>query len=331
MHLFPVRKPSIGLSLTSQAVTAVKLAPWLWPLRRRRILALKQHSFTSELVRLSTEENNISDIAAFAKNLTALLGPSRATPVALSLPNQCAHIALLNFDVLPENPAECASLVRWRLEKDLQIPVVDCRIAYRIFVLPAEDTLSDFSKYRMLVAAIRKNVLMQYEQVCELAELVPVDVGIQALQLFDLSQAMIRRDDEWFFVSFLEDYFFFVAIRHGCPFLMRSKPLPRAPAQRQRELLASIQYYDELRASMGAKPQSSQRSLFILGSDYTHSSEHITPTNEDGPPLALEVALTDSHRINVCSITKDFFPISWPASDIHWTSGLSAMAALSTP
>ncbi|MEO5955288.1 MAG: hypothetical protein ABIR36_06315 [Nitrospiraceae bacterium] len=309
----------------------MKLAPWPWPWRRRRILALKQHSFASELVRLSTEEHNISDIAAFAKNLRALLGPSRATPVALSLPNQCAHIALLNFDVLPENPAECASLVRWRLEKDLQIPVVDCRIAYRIFVLPAEDTLSDFSKYRMLVAAIQTNVLTQYEQVCELAELVPVDVGIQALQLFDLSQAMIDQDDEWFFVSFLEDYFFFVAMRHGCPFLMRSKPLPSAPAQRQRELLASIQYYDELRASMGAKPQASQRSLFILGSDYTLSAEHITPTNEGSPPLALEVALTDSHRINVRSITKDFFPISWPASDIHWTSGLSAMAALSTP
>jgi hypothetical protein len=39
--------------------------------------------------------------------------------------------------------------------------------------------------------------------------------------------------------------------------------------------------------------------------------------------------MTDSLRINVCSLKKDFLPISWPASDIHWTSGLSALASLS--
>lgn len=330
MQLFPVRKPSIGLSLTAQAVTSVELSPSLWPLRRRRIRALKRHDLATELVRLSTDENNISEVTAFARDLTTLIGSRRCASVALSLPNQCAHIALLDFDVLPKNPAECASLVRWRLEKDLQIPAADCRVAYRIFEIPAGDKLLDCSKHRMLVAAIRNNVLTQYEQACEQAGLLPVEVGIQGLQLFDLSRGKIRQDDEWFFASFLDDQFFFVAIRQACPFLLRSKPLPKAPAHRQLELMASIQYYDERCASMGAKPQSSPRSLYILGNDHDHPSERLDATIGDASPAALDMTLTDSLRINVCFLKKDFLPVSWPASDIHWTSGLSALASLST-
>ena len=118
MQLFPAGHPSIGLSLTAQTITSVELSPSLWPLRNRRIRTLKRHDLATDLVHLSTDENNISEVTAFARDLTMLVGPRRCASVALSLPNQCAHIALLDFDVLPENPAECASLVRWKLEKD---------------------------------------------------------------------------------------------------------------------------------------------------------------------------------------------------------------------
>ena len=330
MHLFPAGHPSIGLSLTAQTITSVELSPSLWPLRSHRIRALKRHDLATELVHLSTDENNISEVTAFVKALTTLIGPRRCASVALSLPNQCAHIALLDFDVLPENPAERTSLVRWRLEKDLQIPAADCRVAYRVFGLPAGDKFSDCSKHRMLVATIRNNVLAQYEQACEQAGLLPVEVGIQGLQLFDLSQGTIRQDAEWFFASFLDDQFFFMAIRQACPFLLRSKSLPTTPAHRQLELIASIQYYDERCASLGAKPQSSPRSLYILGSEHDLPSERLDATIGDTSPAALDVTLTDSLRINVCLLKKDFLPVSWPASDIHWTSGLSALASLST-
>jgi hypothetical protein len=328
MHLFPVQKPSIGLSLTAQAITSVELSPSLWPLRRRRIRAMKRHDLATELVRLSTDENNISEVTAFAKDVTRLIGSRHCAPVALSLPNQCARIALLDFDVLPENPAECTSLVRWRLEKDLQIPAADCRVAYRVFGLPVEDKLLDCSKHHILAAAIRNNVLTQYEQACEQAGLLPVAVGIQGLQLFDLSRAMIRQDDEWFFASFLDDQFFFVAIRHACPFLLRSKPLPKAPAHRQLELMASIQYYDELCASIGAKPQSSSRSLYLLQNDHGHPSKRLDAAIADDSRATLDMTIPDSLRINVCTLKRDFLPISWPGSDIHWTSGLSALASL---
>lgn len=328
MQLFPVRKPSIGVSLTAQAVTSVELSLSLWPLRRPSIRALKRHDLATELVRLSTDENNISEVTAFAKDLTTLIGSRRCASVALSLPNQCAHVALLNFDALPKNPAECASLVRWKLEKDLQIPAAHCRVAYRVFGIPAGDKLLDCSKHRVLAAAIRNNVLTQYEQACEQAGLLLVEVGIQGLQLFDLSRGMIRRDDEWFFASFLDDQFFFVAVRQACPFLLRSKPLPKAPARRHLELMASIQYYDELCASLGAKPQSSPRSLYILENDPDHPSERLDATMADDSPATLDMTMIDSLRIDVCSLKKDFLAISWPASDLHWTSGLSALASL---
>src|SRR6185295_3755223 len=181
MQIFPVQKPSIGLSLTAQAVTSVELSPSLWPLRRRRIRALKRHDLETDLVRLSADENNISEVAAFARNLTTMIGSRRSTSVALSLPNQCAHLALLNFDALPKDPAECASLVRWKLDKDLQIPAADFRVTYRVFGLPTGDKHLDCSKQRVLVAAIRNTVRTQDEQACEQAGRWPVVLGIQGL------------------------------------------------------------------------------------------------------------------------------------------------------
>lgn len=331
MQFFPIQKPSIGLSLTSRAVTSVELAPSLWPRRHRRVRGLKQRDLATGLVRLSSDENNISEVTAFARDLTTLIGSQHCTSVALSLPTQCAHIALLNFDGLPENPAERTSLVRWRLEKDLQIPASDCRVVYRIFGLPAGDKYSDSSRHRMLVAAIRNNVLTQYEQACEQASLLPVEVGIQGLHLFDLTRTMIRQDSEWFFASFLDEQFFFVAVRQACPFLLRSKPLPKTQARQQLELMSSIQYYDELCASLGVTTQSSPRTLYLLENGLAYPLEpRDTAIGTDSPATLNMMTLNDSLRINVCSLNKDFFPISWPASNTHWTSGLSALASLTT-
>lgn len=329
MRLFPVRKPSIGVSLNAQAVTSVELSPSFWPERHRRVLTLKRHDLASQLVHLSTDENNISEVTAFARNLTTLVGSRRCRSVALSLSNQCAHIALLTFGVLPESPSELASLVRWRLEKDLQISAADCRLAYKTFQLPAELTLSDSSTHHMLVATMRNSVLAQYEHACEQAGLLPVEVGIQGLQLFDLSLRMVRADKEWFFASFLDEHFFFVAINHGCPFMLRSMPLPKAPAHRQLALMASIQYYDELCASMGISPQSSSRSLYFFGNEPQHPLEFLDPTIGANSSAPLDMPVTDSLRVTVRALNKDVLPVSWPASDIHWTSGLPALAALS--
>jgi hypothetical protein len=65
-----------------------------------------------------------------------------------------------------------------------------------------------------------------------------------------------------------------------------------------------------------------------LENDPDHPSERLDATIGDASPAALEMTMTDSLRINVCSLKKDLLPISWPASDIHWTSGLSALASL---
>jgi hypothetical protein len=94
--------------------------------------------------------------------------------------------------------------------------------------------------------------------------------------------------------------------------------------------MASIQYYDELCASMGAKLQSSPRSLYILGNNHEHASECLDATIGDNSPAALDMTMTDSLRINMYSLKKDILPIAWPASNIHWTSGLSALASLTT-
>lgn len=331
MHLFPARRPSIGLSLSAKALTSVETSPALWPLRHPRTLSIKRQPLGAAALSPSADAQNISDAKALSDGLAQLLGPRRCTPVTVSLPTSSAHIALLDFDTLPAHQNECLALVRWRLEKDFQIPAAACKIAYRTFPCPAHDSPPGRARQRMLVGAIRTDVLAQYEQICEQANLLPMAMGIQGLQLFDLCQKTFQQHDEWFFASFLDEHFFFVAIRRATPFIVRSKPLPKSPAQRQLELLASIQYYDDLCASSGAKPPVSPRTLYFLHDGPGRSAEHTSPPTEPDPVGTLNQTFIDSLRLTICTVEKEDFAVQWPASDTHWTAGLSAWASLKMP
>jgi hypothetical protein len=283
MRLFPFRRPSLGLSVGADTLGLVEVCRgWREPSLRW----CAKRALPAGLLRLSASESNVTDVSALAREFSALLDGQRTVarpaPISLSLPALCARVALFEFDTLPQKPSELDALIRWRFQKDLNVPVTDMRFTYQVFQ-PASTHVSAGVPIRILAVAVRANVIEPYEQACELAGLVPVSVGLTSLQLFDLCrpamEAALGTTGECFYLYVGEGSFAFLAIRAGVPVFLRIKPLRTSsqPALQPEEgavekdplrdeLLATLQFYMEHEAVSGNAPAPS-RPLFLVNGD----------------------------------------------------------------
>jgi hypothetical protein len=280
MKLFPFKKPALGISIGASRLALVELR------RGWRASALRrctERPIPDGVIRLSATEANVTDVPALAKELSALVDARRPVPVALSLSDLCARVAVFEFETLPQKPAEIDALIRWRFQKDLNVAMADARLTYQVFTSHLTSSPSrgedrgEGAKavVRVLTVAIRESVMQGYEQACEQAGLIPVSVGLSSLQLFDVYRsamdAATGQNTECFFLSCSEGSLAFVAIRHGTPVFVRIKavrfPLPVGERTKgggsamSNEVLATVQFYADRHglAENGATP------LFVVG------------------------------------------------------------------
>ena len=332
MPLFPVNRPTIGLSISAQRLTLVELhRGWRSDRRDTSLRHADERDLPSGLVRLSASDRNLSDIPALAQEVRALLGTRRTLPVALSLPDLCAQVALFEFEMLPKQVAEQVNLLRWRFEHDLKVPMAEARLVHRVFNLPHRTSASDQKSSgpaRVLAVAMRPDILAQYEQLCEQAGLLPVSVGIASLQLFDFCHSVMETAEELFFAYRSDDSFSFIAVRHGCPVFLRIKPLLQAQPDLAGELLGTLQFYDDQEVPLHRTSDARPRPLFFLGAhpaEQAHSSrtEHVFP--------ACHMIHPKSHlssRIELIPLGWEDLPIVWNELSSPPVSGLSALASM---
>ncbi len=279
MALFPIRRPHIGLSISHRMVCAVEIGrDWRSGWRGLRLRQCRSRELSTELVRPSATEPNVSNVTALSDQLQALLDGRRSLSVALSLSDLCGRVALFDFETLPSKAAEREALLRWRFQQDLNVPAADVRLAYRVF-------RAGPTQFRVLAAVVRLDILDQYERACEEAGLWPVSVGMASFRLFDLCRPAIKaatRSDELFFAHTGEGCFSFVALRRGVPVFLRVKPVRNGTAggvvtpaaQLGDELVATLQFYQDLypvRGAEGMEPAPA-RPLFLVGDAALHSA-----------------------------------------------------------
>ena len=279
MRLVPVRRPTIGVSVGSKALSLVEVSrnwrpdrtcPWL----ARRLQRCAEHPVPPGLIRPSATEPNVSDPAALSRELSTLVDGARkvARPasIALILPDLCARIALFEFESLPHKPAEREQLIRWRFHKELNVPPGDVRLAYR--VLQASTDAASGAPVRLLAAMVQRAVIEQYEQACQAAGFIPVSVNLASFGLFDLYRPVMEQaitdGEECFFLHAAGDCLSFVAIRSGLPVFFRTKALRNGSANGNgdavmQELLATLQFYRE---SHAGRSMPTPAPLFALGS-----------------------------------------------------------------
>jgi hypothetical protein len=84
----------------------------------------------------------------------------------LLIPDGAVRVAILDFETLPENRRDAASLVRWRMRDNLPPEAGEVRISFQILS-------SEAQHIELLAVAVRTSVLIEYEQVFE-----PLNGGI---------------------------------------------------------------------------------------------------------------------------------------------------------
>ena len=284
MRLFPVRRPSVGVGVGPGGVTLVEAArPWRQAWHRHapqgRIRKWREHEVEAAASAGDCPSPQPSP-ASLANALRQVRGTlRRPVPVALSLWDPCGHAGVLAFDTLPAKKAEFETLVRWRLERELNVPATGTRVVYRVFRSAARRQGQATS--HVLAASIGTKLLAQYEEACLQAGLFPASVGLTTFQLFEMCGASMEQIlgaragegaepvDECFFLHRAAWGFSLLAVRSGCPVFVRVKPWLApdnhdgpvfASAGLDQEILATLQYYDEMMPRAASAP----RPLFVV-------------------------------------------------------------------
>lgn len=148
------------------------------------------------MVKPSPAEDNLSELATLAERLRDLTAAGtdrggtswshlseRPRRITLLLPDAAVRAVVFHLDQLPAKAEEREALIRWRLGQQQLFPVAGAKIASQVFMSPPG---MSGQVYTVLTVAIQESVLNQYESMCESVGLIPQEVGITSLRLFDL-------------------------------------------------------------------------------------------------------------------------------------------------
>jgi len=242
MTLFPVTRPRLGLAISEQALCLVEIQRG-W--RGRSFHRATSRRLSSGLIHISPNKPNISDKEAFANILQSIRkGRKHPQPIALSLPDLCARTAVLEFSSLPKTQTEREVLVKWRFQQDFHIPTSNARVAFQVYG-PSKGKIAASNGaqpvFSVLATLIQQDILAPYERLCLQVGLLPVSVGLTALNIFELYRSQIHRlaqtaanrshapVQELVFLFLTHWGFSFLAFREGRPVFIRVKALHLAP------------------------------------------------------------------------------------------------------
>lgn len=212
----------------------------------------------------SPAEDNLSELSTLAERIRTVAGSGTDVAVGgrsivsdlprrivLLLPDAAVRAMVLHLDQLPTRREEREALIRWRLGQQQLFPVSGAKVVSQVF--PSQPG-SHSQAQTVLAVAIQESVLKQYESLCELAGLIPQDVGITSLRLFDLwrsasGEATWRRQD-FLWVSLSDRALTTMIFQQGRLLFYRCKLLGAQAAEvvAKTELLKKI--LDECEASI---------------------------------------------------------------------------------
>jgi len=130
----------------------------------------------------SLTSSNIHNRAAVTAALRTALdrAGARARRVALVIPDLAAKVSLLRFDTLPARREDLDQLVRWQVKKAAPFPIEEAVVTYT----PAARTGDGSAEFLVLTA--RRDVIAEYEAVCEELKVYPGLVDLATLSVVNL-------------------------------------------------------------------------------------------------------------------------------------------------
>jgi hypothetical protein len=148
------------------------------------------------MIKPSPTEENVSDPSALANRIRALTSPDSShhavggailselpRRIAVLLPDTAIRATILHLEQLPVRREERDALIRWRLGQEQLFPLSGAKVLSQVFHGRAG---GEGPAHTVLTVAVQESVLKQYESLCESVGLIPQEVGITSLRIFDL-------------------------------------------------------------------------------------------------------------------------------------------------
>jgi len=320
-RLFPIHRPSVGISFSSTAVGVTELRrPWFGqPVVKRAA----QAPLLPGVLCPSRTAVNLKDSAQVVEQLRRLTDGLRDRAVAVSLPDQCACVGLFGLESFPHDEAERVGLLRWRFEHHDKIALGDSVLKYRVFRSPQDE---DKTLTHVLAVMIKRSVLREYEAALHAAGLLPVSVGVAALQLFELCRPLLTSRHEVFFAHHHDETLTVMAIRQGIPVFLRTIPLRRRQVDLRRELIGTLQFYNDQVIGLRTGDREEVSTLYVVsGEPWKPAESDSHPHGAEDSELWLPTGQLD-WRVKVVQIGWGTVPVVQGSADGASTE-LSALAS----
>lgn len=165
-----------------------------WCGQRRHQCVMSQ--LCDGMIKPSPIEQNFADPSALANRIRALMGTASdhcvvggailshlPRRIAVLLPDSAVRTTVLHLEQLPVRRDERDALIRWRLSQEQLFPLSGAKVSYQAL---HDRAGGKGPAYTVLTVAVQESVLKEYETLCESVGLIPQDVGITGLRIFDL-------------------------------------------------------------------------------------------------------------------------------------------------
>ena len=236
--------PSIGVHIGAGQLAVVNVQPGAHGLQR---LSSIVDTLPEGVVVPSPIEPNICHPEVLIERLRSARRGRGVREVALSLPDPTVRVAILDLAHVPEKRAEREAIFRHHLEQLFLNTLGECRFTHQPLVPSAS------GHQRILVSAIREDILDEYEQVVRAADLLPAVVDISSFHLYNLYKKHIARvldqpTQSALFLNMFDQNFTIVQVRRDGPRFIRVKAIQ--PSTTDADLVTRVMA--EIDSSIGA-------------------------------------------------------------------------------
>ena len=172
----------------------------------------------------------------------------RARRVALVIPDLAAKVSLVRFDTVPSRREDLDQLVRWQVKKASPFPIEDAVVTWT----PAARHSDGSAEF--LVVSARRDIVAEYEAVCEQAKLYAGLVDLSTLSIVNL---ILGGKDvpqvDWLVVHLRPDYTSIVILRGEQVIFFRNRPEGDQEAIADLVHQAAMYYQDRLQGQRFAR------------------------------------------------------------------------------
>jgi type IV pilus assembly protein PilM len=169
----------------------------------------------------SLTSSNIHDRAAVVSALRSALNRAGTRPrrVALVIPDLSAKVSLVRFDTLPARREDLDQLVRWQIKKASPFPLEEALVTSTPGARGADGSAE------FLIVTARRDVVAEYEAVCDELKIYPGLVDLATLSVVNLFLGGAEVPDrDWLVVHLRPDYTSIVIMRGEHVIFFRNRP-----------------------------------------------------------------------------------------------------------